>query len=65
MKFDRIIILSWAILTFTVPWVFFENESKLMGLPNWALYSIIAAVVYSIILFVVIEKTWPREGDDE
>ena len=65
MKFDRIIILSWVILTFTVPWVFFENESKLMGLPNWALYEIIAAVVYSIILFVVIEKTWPREGDDE
>ena len=27
--------------------------------------AIIAAVVYSIILFVVIEKTWPREGDDE
>ena len=65
MKFDRIIILSWVILTFTVPWVFFENESKLMGLPNWAFYAIIAAVVYSIILFVVIEKTWPREGDDE
>ena len=65
MKFDRIIILSWVILTFTVPWVFFENESKLMGLPNWALYAIIAAAVYSIILFVVIEKTWPREGDDE
>ena len=65
MKFDRIIILSWVILTFTVPWVFFENESELMGLPNWALYAIIAAVVYSIILFVVIEKTWPREGDDE
>ena len=65
MKFDRIIILSWVILIFTVPWVFFENESKLMGLPNWAFYAIIAAVVYSIILFVVIEKTWPREGDDE
>ena len=65
MKLDRIAILSWVVLIFTVPWVFFENESRIIGLPSWALYAIITAAVYSIILFVVIEKTWPREGDDE
>ena len=65
MKFDRTIILSWVILIFTVPWVFFENTPKLIGLPSWALYAIIAAAVYSIILFIVIEKTWQEEENDE
>ena len=65
MKFDRILILSWVVLIFTVPWFFFENTPRLIGLPSWALYAIVSAAVYSIILFVVIEKTWPREGDDE
>ena len=65
MKFDRTIILSWVILIFTVPWVFFENVTRIMGLPNWALYAIITAAVYSIILFIVIEKTWQEEEGDE
>ena len=65
MKLDRIAILSWVVLIFTVPWVFFENESRIIGLPSWALYAIITAAVYSIILFVVIEKTWQKEEADE
>ena len=65
MKLDRIAILSWVVLIFTVPWVFFENESRIIGLPSWALYAIITAAVYSIILFVVIEKTWQEEENDE
>ncbi len=65
MKLDRIAILSWVVLIFTVPWVFFENESRIIGLPSWALYAIITATVYSIILFVVIEKTWQKEETDE
>ena len=65
MKLDRIAILSWVVLIFTVPWVFFENESRIIGLPSWALYAIITAAVYSIILFVVIEKTWQEEEKDE
>ena len=65
MKLDRIAILSWVVLMFTVPWVFFENESSIIGLPSWALYAIITAAVYSIILFVVIEKTWQKEETDE
>jgi len=65
MKLDRIAILSWVVLIFTVPWVFVENESRIIGLPSWALYAIITAAVYSIILFVVIEKTWQKEDTDE
>jgi len=65
MKFDRILILSWVVLIFTVPWFFFENTPILIGLPSWALYAIVSAAVYSIILFVVIEKTWQEEKSDE
>jgi len=65
MKFDRLSILSWAVLIFTVPWFFFENRPRLIGLPSWALYAIVSAAVYSIILFVVIEKTWRGEESDE
>ena len=65
MKFDRILILSWVVLIFTVPWFFFENTPRLFGLPSWALYAIVSAAVYSIILFVVIEKTWQGEESDE
>jgi hypothetical protein len=65
MKFDRILILSWVVLIFTVPWFFFENTPRLIGLPSWALYAIVSAAVYSIILFVVIEKTWQKEETDE
>ena len=65
MKFNRISILSWVVLIFTVPWFFFENTPRLFGLPSWALYAIVSAAVYSIILFVVIEKTWQEEEKDE
>ncbi len=65
MKFNRISILSWVVLIFTVPWFFFENTPRLFGLPSWALYAIVSAAVYSIILFVVIEKTWQGEESDE
>ena len=65
MKLDRIAILSWVVLIFTVPWFFFENTPRLFGLPSWALYAIVSAAVYSIILFVVIEKTWQKEETDE
>jgi len=54
-----------VVLIFTVPWFFFENTPRLIGLPSWALYAIVSAAVYSIILFVVIEKTWQEEESDE
>ena len=65
MRFGRISILSWVVLIFTVHWFFFENTPRLIGLPSWALYAIVSAAVYSIILFVVIEKTWQEEENDE
>ena len=65
MRFGRISILSCVVLIFTVPWVFFENETRIMGLPSWAFYAIITAAVYSIILFIVIEKTWQEEEGDQ
>ena len=65
MSFSRNIPLSLIALVLTVPWFFSEGNIRLAGMPTWALYAVVAAVVYSIILSVVIEKTWPNDDNSE
>ena len=65
MRFTRNILLSLIVLVLTVPWFFSEGNTRLVGMPIWALYAVVAAVVYSIILSVVIEKTWPNDDNSE
>ena len=65
MSFSRNILLSLIALVLTVPWFFSEGNIRLAGMPTWALYAVVAAVVYSIILSVVIEKTWPNDDNSE
>ena len=65
MSFSRNILLSLIALVLTVPWFFSEGNIRLVGMPTWALYAVVAAVVYSIILSVVIEKTWPNDDNSE
>ena len=61
MSFSRNMLLSLIALVLTVPWFFSEGNIRLVGMPTWALYAVVAAVVYSIILSVIIEKTWPKD----
>ena len=65
MRLTRNILLSLIVLVLTVPWFFSEGNTRLVGMPTWALYAVVAAVVYSIILSVVIEKTWPNDDNSE
>ena len=65
MRPTRNILLSLIVLVLTVPWFFSEGNIRLAGIPTWALYAVVAAVVYSIILFVVIEKTWPKDDNSK
>ena len=65
MSFSRNILLSLIALVLTVPWFFSEGNIRTVGMPAWALYAVVAAVVYSIILFIVIEKTWPKDDSRE
>ena len=65
MKLTRNILLSLIVLVLTVPWFFSEGNIRLAGMPTWAFYAVVAAVVYSIILSVVIEKTWPNDDNSE
>ena len=65
MSFSRNMLLSLIALVLTVPWFFSEANIRLVGMPTWALYAVVAAVVYSIILFIVIEKTWPKDDSRE
>ena len=65
MRLTRNILLSLIVLVLTVPWFFSEGNIRLAGMPTWALYAVVAAVVYSTILSVVIEKTWPNDDNSE
>ena len=65
MSFSQNILLSLIALVLTVPWFFSEGNIRLVGMPTWALYAVVAAVVYSIILFIFIEKTWPKDDSGE
>ena len=65
MRLTRNILLSLIVLVLTVPWFFSEGNIRLAGMPTWALYAVVAAVVYSIILSVIIEKTWPNDDNSE
>ena len=65
MRSTRNILLSLIVLVLTVPWFFSEGKTRIVGMPIWALYAVVAAVVYSIILSVVIEKTWPKDDNSK
>ena len=65
MRSTRNILLSLIVLVLTVPWFFSEGNIRLAGMPIWALYAVVVAVVYSIILSVVIEKTWPKDDNSK
>ena len=57
MKF--IYILCIVLLLFTVPWFFTNmNMHSILGFPDWALYSLIATLVYSIIISYFLKKYW-------
>jgi hypothetical protein len=66
----KIYVFTIAILIASVPWFFFEaRHDHILGLPVWALYSLVMTVVYAVAVAIVLQKYWPllsgAEGDTE
>ena len=60
----KVFIIVFTTLVLTVPWWFFDKSDTILGLPAWALYSIITAIVFSVVLSAVIQIYWPKENDE-
>ena len=65
MNNNKIIILVLISLVLTVPWWFFEKPTQFLGLPSWALFSMITATLLSLVLSILIQKYWPKEDSGE
>jgi|TARA_B100002003_G_scaffold8762_1_gene7713 hypothetical protein len=47
------------VLILTVPWWFFEySDTIILGLPDWAFYAVIMAILYSIVISYILGKFW-------
>ncbi len=65
MRLNKTTSLPLVVLIFTVPWLFFDLTAQLSGMPAWAFYAVVAAAIYSIVLSLAIEKSWPKDDNDE
>ena len=64
MNTKKLLIFSWVALFLTVPWWFNNISNKWLNLPVWGLYSMITAIIYSLLLAVIIQKIW-KTSDNE
>ncbi len=65
MSRRRAFLVSITALILTVPWWFFDPSSITFGLPNWSLYAILMAGVYSAVLAYILEKYWQVQDPNE
>ena len=65
MRLNKTTSLPLVVLIFSVPWLFFDVTAQLARMPAWAFYAVVAAAIYSIVLSLAIEKSWPKDDNDE
>ena len=65
MNSIKILIVSWVALFLTVPWWFNNISNKWLNLPNWGLYAMVAAIIYSLLLAIIIQKFWKISDNEE
>ena len=65
----RLYILILLLILLTVPWFFSGISSNiLIGFPPWALYALLATLIYAIIISYLLGKYWSlsaSEGEGE
>ena len=64
MTLKKAFIISWSALILTIPWWFSDISGEWFGLPAWACYATVSAIIYSIILFFVIQKSWHPDNNE-
>ena len=62
----RLYILIFLFLLLTVPWFFFDISSIIVaGFPLWALYTLLATLIYAVITSYFIGKYWGLSAREE
>ena len=55
----RIYLLVSALLFLSIPWLFFEwSDINILGLPAWAVYSLLFMICFAIVVALLIERYW-------
>jgi hypothetical protein len=67
MTRTRVFLSTILILIASVPWFFSEgSEDHYLGLPVWALYSLVVTFVYAVTVALILQRYWPMlAGDTE
>ena len=69
MTRTRLYILILLLILLTVPWFFSGIASIIVvGFPPWALYTLMATLIYAVITSYFLGKYWSlsaREGEEE
>ena len=66
MKLLVLFIIPFAMLVASVPWLYTHpSDSHILGFPSWALYSIVVAKIYAIVIAVFLKRYWKLSADDE
>ncbi len=59
MSRNSLFFISIIVLILTVPWWFFDySDTIILGLPDWAFYAVIMAILYSIVISYILGKFW-------
>ena len=59
MIHKKLYILNFLLLFLTVPWFFYnDSTAMIIGVPNWAFYSLLVTFLYAVIIYVLIRKYW-------
>ena len=64
MSAKKILIIIWIALFLTVSWWFHDISNKWLNLPDWGLYAMSAAIIYSFLLAFIIQKYWKTEENE-
>ena len=65
MSAKKAFTITWTGLLLTVPWWFFKDGDAFFGLPPWAAYAVIGAVLYSFLLAFVLQKYWRTDSHEK
>ncbi len=59
----RLYSLSLLLLVLTTPWLFSGvSETTILGFPPWALYSLLATLVYAVTVALLMQLYWDHSG---
>ena len=62
----RLYILIFLFLLLTVPWFFFDISSIIVaGFPLWALYTLLATLLYAVVISYFLGKYWTLSSREE